>query len=87
MHRTEPPASSMVGTSSATMRAERSITAFCADVRLATARQLKKLLLARATVQNRMARLEAFDKVLNTVRPVEGIATTETSILLSTYKL
>jgi DNA-binding Lrp family transcriptional regulator len=31
--------------------------------------------------------LEAFDKVLNTIRLVEGIATTETSILLSTYKL
>ena len=31
--------------------------------------------------------LEAFDKVLNTVRLVEGIATTETSILLFTYKL
>lgn len=31
--------------------------------------------------------LEAFDKVLNTIRSVEGIANSETSILLSTYKL
>ena len=31
--------------------------------------------------------LEAFDQVLNAIRLLEGIATTETSILLSTYKL
>ena len=31
--------------------------------------------------------LEAFDQVLNTIRLADGIATTETSILLSTYKL
>lgn len=31
--------------------------------------------------------LEAFDQVLNTIRAVEGIAHTETSILLSTYKV
>ena len=31
--------------------------------------------------------LEAFDKVLNTIRSIEGIANTETSILLSTHKL
>jgi len=31
--------------------------------------------------------LEAFDKVLNSIRQTEGITTTETSILLSTYKL
>lgn len=30
--------------------------------------------------------LEAFDRVLNSIRKIEGIATTETSILLSTYK-
>ncbi len=30
--------------------------------------------------------LEAFDRVLNTIRQIEGIATTETSILLSTFK-
>lgn len=31
--------------------------------------------------------LEAFDMVLNAIRRVEGISSTETSILLSTYKL
>lgn len=31
--------------------------------------------------------LEAFDRVLNAIRKVKGIANTETSILLSTYKL
>lgn len=31
--------------------------------------------------------LEAFDKVLNTVRAIKGISNTETSILLSTHKL
>jgi DNA-binding Lrp family transcriptional regulator len=31
--------------------------------------------------------LEAFDKVLNTIRSIPGIANTETSILLSTHKL
>lgn len=31
--------------------------------------------------------LEAFDKVLNAIRLTGGIATTETSILLSSYKL
>ncbi len=31
--------------------------------------------------------LEAFDKVLNAIRLTDGIATTETSILLSTFKL
>ena len=31
--------------------------------------------------------LEAFDRVLNTIRKIEGIAHTETSILLSTHKL
>jgi DNA-binding Lrp family transcriptional regulator len=30
--------------------------------------------------------LEAFDRVLNTIRQIEGIATTKTSILLSTFK-
>ena len=30
--------------------------------------------------------LEAFDKVLNAVRKIDGIASTETSILLSTHK-
>ncbi len=30
--------------------------------------------------------LEAFDRVLNTIRQIDGIATTETSILLSTFK-
>ncbi len=38
MHRTDPPAISMVGTGSATMRAERSMMARCASVRLAAAR-------------------------------------------------
>jgi DNA-binding Lrp family transcriptional regulator len=31
--------------------------------------------------------LEAFDKVLGRIRQVEGVATTETSLLLSTHKL
>ena len=31
--------------------------------------------------------LESFDSVLNTIRQVDGIASTETSILLSTLKL
>lgn len=31
--------------------------------------------------------LEAFDKVLNAIRSIEGIANSETSILLSTYKV
>jgi DNA-binding Lrp family transcriptional regulator len=31
--------------------------------------------------------LEAFDKVLNAIRQTDGIATSESSILLSTYKL
>jgi DNA-binding Lrp family transcriptional regulator len=31
--------------------------------------------------------LEDFDKVLNAIRQIEGIANTETSILLSTHKL
>lgn len=31
--------------------------------------------------------LEAFDKVLNAIRLTDGIATTETSILLSSYKI
>lgn len=31
--------------------------------------------------------LESFDQVLNAIRLTDGIATTETSILLSTYKL
>jgi DNA-binding Lrp family transcriptional regulator len=31
--------------------------------------------------------LEAFDRVLDTIRQIEGIANTETSILLSTHKL
>jgi DNA-binding Lrp family transcriptional regulator len=31
--------------------------------------------------------LEAFDKVLNSVRAIKGISNTETSILLSTHKL
>lgn len=30
--------------------------------------------------------LESFDEVLSTIRLIDGIATTETSILLSTYK-
>ena len=30
--------------------------------------------------------LEAFDKVLNAIRKIDGIASTETSILLSTHK-
>lgn len=31
--------------------------------------------------------LEAFDLVLNAIRRISGIATTETSILLSTHKV
>jgi DNA-binding Lrp family transcriptional regulator len=31
--------------------------------------------------------LESFDAVLNKIRQIEGIATTETSLLLSTYKV
>lgn len=31
--------------------------------------------------------LETFDRVLNTIRRIDGITSTETSILLSTYKL
>jgi DNA-binding Lrp family transcriptional regulator len=31
--------------------------------------------------------LEAFDKVLNAIRAIQGISNTETSILLSTHKL
>jgi DNA-binding Lrp family transcriptional regulator len=31
--------------------------------------------------------LESFDRVLNAIRQIEGIATTETSILLSTHKI
>jgi DNA-binding Lrp family transcriptional regulator len=31
--------------------------------------------------------LEAFDNVLGTIRLIDGVATTETSILLSTHKL
>ena len=31
--------------------------------------------------------LEAFDRVLDGIRLIEGIANTETSILLSTHKL
>lgn len=31
--------------------------------------------------------LESFDRVLNAIRLIDGIATTETSILLSTYKV
>ena len=31
--------------------------------------------------------LEAFDKVLNAIRKIDGISSTETSILLSTHKL
>ena len=31
--------------------------------------------------------LESFDNVLNAIRLIDGIATTETSILLSTYKV
>ena len=31
--------------------------------------------------------LEAFDKVLNAIRSIQGISNTETSILLSTHKL
>ena len=31
--------------------------------------------------------LESFDSVLNAIRLIDGIATTETSILLSTYKV
>ena len=31
--------------------------------------------------------LEAFDRVLNAIRDIEGIAATETSILLTTHKL
>ena len=31
--------------------------------------------------------LEAFDTLLNAIRAIEGIASTETSILLSTHKL
>lgn len=31
--------------------------------------------------------LEAFDKVLNAIRKIDGIANTETSILLSTHKV
>ena len=38
MQRTDPPASSMVGTASGSRAALRSITAFCAGVRLAAAR-------------------------------------------------
>jgi DNA-binding Lrp family transcriptional regulator len=34
----------------------------------------------------RVDTLEAFDRVLNTILQIEGIATTETSILLSTFK-
>ncbi|MDR7305539.1 DNA-binding Lrp family transcriptional regulator [Rhodoferax saidenbachensis] len=30
--------------------------------------------------------LDAFDAVLRTIRQIDGIATTETSLLLSTYK-
>jgi len=35
----------------------------------------------------RAENLETFDKVLHTIRSIEGIANTETSILLTTYKL
>jgi DNA-binding Lrp family transcriptional regulator len=31
--------------------------------------------------------LEAFDKVLSTLRSIHGISNTETSLLLSTHKL
>lgn len=31
--------------------------------------------------------LELFDRVLGRIRPIEGVANTETSILLSTHKL
>lgn len=31
--------------------------------------------------------LEEFDKILNAIRSIEGISNTETSILLSTYKI
>ena len=34
----------------------------------------------------RAASLQAFDQVLNTVRLLDGISTTETSLLLGTYK-
>jgi DNA-binding Lrp family transcriptional regulator len=37
--------------------------------------------------QLRADSLEAFDRVLGRIRQVEGIASTETSLLLSTYKL
>lgn len=38
-------------------------------------------------VELRADTLEAFDRVLNAIRLIDGIATTETSILLSTYKV
>lgn len=37
--------------------------------------------------QLRADSLEAFDRVLSRIRQVDGIASTETSLLLSTYKL
>jgi len=37
--------------------------------------------------QLRAESLEAFDRVLGRIRQVEGVASTETSLLLSTYKL
>lgn len=38
-------------------------------------------------VELRVDTLEVFDKVLNSIRSLDGVANTETSILLSTYKV
>ena len=40
-----------------------------------------------AMAEIRSDSLEAFDQVLNSIRSIEGISNSETSILLSTYKL
>lgn len=126
MQRTEPPAISMVGTGSATMRAERSIASRCEGVIVGYTVRLKpqveahriRALMTIAVEGNRSTEvlrslrghpnvtalhttngrwdivaelqaetLEAFDRVLGTIRLLAGIANTETSILLSTHKL
>ena len=62
-----------------------------ANARTSVVSLARTLDVARGTVQNRLARLEAdsleaFDRALARIRLVKGISNTETSLFLSTQK-
>jgi DNA-binding Lrp family transcriptional regulator len=76
MHRIEPPAISIVGTDSGTILGYPNVYS------LHTTNGRWDIV-----AEIRADTLESFDLVLNAIRRIQGIATTETSILLSTHKV